>query len=334
VGFRDRNPAPLKRPSALGLALSFRTCRHLDCRTLADFSGVIGSNAISRELWKGLILWHHSRSGFLGSFGSLPVIGGHLGELDREVTAFFEDGFKAIRSSAGQDARIVFMFDSLEKIHGSLSNEAEVAHSVEVVFSNYLKLLEIPNLHVIYTVPPWLKFLLSRAGMRVLPCVRLWNNDGERTRCEPGIAALRELLRKRFGAEGLDRFFGPDPFSRADELIQLCGGHFRDLLLLLRETVLRAKALPVSDESIQAAIVSVRNGFLPISYEDAMWLEQIGEKRSTVLRNTDQTEVSRITRFLDTHIVLYLRNGNEWYDIHPLVREEVAAIAGANGSGV
>ena len=30
--------------------------------------------ANQRELWKGLMLRHHSRSGFLGSFGSLPVI--------------------------------------------------------------------------------------------------------------------------------------------------------------------------------------------------------------------------------------------------------------------
>jgi hypothetical protein len=37
-------------------------------------------------------------------------------------------------------------------------------------------------------------------------------------------------------------------------------------------------------------------------------------------------DVSRLTRFLDTHFVLYLRNGEEWYDIHPLIREEVQAI--------
>jgi hypothetical protein len=29
--------------------------------TKSRLSGVIGSNVISRELWKGLMLWHHSR---------------------------------------------------------------------------------------------------------------------------------------------------------------------------------------------------------------------------------------------------------------------------------
>ena len=50
------------------------TCYSENARPEADFSGVIDSNAISRELWRGLMLWHHSRSGFLGSFGSLPAI--------------------------------------------------------------------------------------------------------------------------------------------------------------------------------------------------------------------------------------------------------------------
>jgi hypothetical protein len=33
--------------------------------------------------------------------------------------------------------------------------------------------------------------------------------------------------------------------------------------------------------------------------------------------------VNRLTRFLDSHFVLYFVNGKEWYDIHPLIREEV-----------
>ncbi len=67
-----------------------------------------------------------------------------------------EFGFKAIRKSHGDDAKVVFIFDSLEQIRGSLSNEQEVTRSVELLFSSYLKLLAIPYLHVVYTVPPWL----------------------------------------------------------------------------------------------------------------------------------------------------------------------------------
>jgi hypothetical protein len=34
-----------------------------------------------------------------------------------------------------------------------------------------------------------------------------------------------------------------------------------------------------------------------------------------------------LSRFLDTHLVLFLTNGKDWYDLHPLIREEVAALA-------
>jgi len=37
--------------------------------------------------------------------------------------------------------------------------------------------------------------------------------------------------------------------------------------------------------------------------------------------------VGRLSRFLDTHLVLYLTNGEDWYDVHPLIRDEVCALA-------
>ena len=254
------------------------------------------------------------------------ALSGRIGEFHAEVKSFFEDGFKAIRKSRGDDVQVVFLFDSLEQIRGSISNEQEVTRSVELLFSNYLKLLAIPYLHVVYTVPPWLKFVLPGMNTLVLPCLRMWKKDQGRTEWEPGIRAMRALVEKRFPADGLKRFFGPDK-TRADRLINLCGGHFRDLLLLLRETVLRATSLPVSEAAIEAAIIRVRGNYLPIALEDAQWLAQIERERATVLKSTEPAEVNRLTRFLDTHIVLYLRNGEEWYDVHPLVREEVRAIA-------
>ncbi len=253
-------------------------------------------------------------------------LSGRIGELRGEVWSFFEDGVKAVRAKRGSDAKVVFLFDSLEQIRGSLSNEQEVTHSVEVLFSTHLRHLNIPSVHVIYTVPPWLKFVLPGADVLVLPCQRLWNNDGERSKCVHGPGAMQSLIGKRFGDAGLTRFFGEDALPRAAQFIDLCGGHFRDLLLLLRETLLRANSLPVTDEAIQHAIVRVRSNFLPISLADARWLYDIERERATLLKTNEAAEVNRLTRFLDTHVVLYLKNGSEWYDVHPLVRDEVKEI--------
>jgi hypothetical protein len=86
-------------------------------------------------------------------------------------------------------------------------------------------------------------------------------------------------VKKRFREEGPERFFGPNPLPRIAKLIALSGGHFRDLLLLLRETVLRTDDLPVPEEAVERAIVRVRSNFLPISIEDAKWLADIERER-------------------------------------------------------
>lgn len=254
------------------------------------------------------------------------VMSGRIGELKNQVDKFLEDAVKAAQSKFGNQ-RIVFLLDSLEQIRGSLSNEEEVIRSVERLFTHHERMLKLPYLHVVYTVPPWLQFAMPNATQVVMiPSIRQWNNDETRSRYERGWQVLHGLLRRRFDEGGCERFFGPDPERAAGRLIALCGGHFRDLLLLVRETVLRARALPVSEEVTEAAITAVRGNFLPIAIEDAEWLQEIGRLRSAALPSARAGDVSRLTRFLDTHFVLYLTNGKEWYDTHPLIREEVAQI--------
>jgi hypothetical protein len=252
-------------------------------------------------------------------------------ELRSEVHGFFQDGVMAIKQAWQGEKQIVFIFDSLEQLRGSLSNEQAVLRSVERVFANHIdNLLRLPYVHVVYTVPPWLQFVMpGAADIYMLPSIRQWDNDDIRSRYEPGWEALREVVMKRIGKDGCTQLFNCEakpPFTGADDLIALCGGHLRDLLLLLRETVLRIRSMPVTDEVLKDAIASVRNNFFPISIDDAIWLKKIGESRTSELPNTATENVSRLTRFLDTHFVLYLTNGKDWYDIHPLIREEVTDI--------
>ena len=251
------------------------------------------------------------------------VMSARLFELEAQVRKFFEDTVRAIRSRH-PNSKVVFLFDQLEEIRGSLTNEREVIASVERLFSLHIDRLSLPYIHTVYTVPPWLKFVYPTVEVVILPSIRQWCNDPERTPHEPGENCLWDLVRKRFAPEGLQKLFGDE--QRAGQLIALCGGHFRDLLRLFRGVVLRAQQFPVKDEAINASVLDVRSSFLPIAYDDAVWLSKVAETRDSGLQDTSTESVSRSTRFLDTHFVLYLRNGEEWYDIHPLIRKEVAAI--------
>ena len=135
----------------------------------------------------------------------------------------------------------MFLFDQFEQVRGSRSNEQAVIQSVERLFRNHLEQLRLPFVHVVYTVPPWLQFVLPGAfSIETLPCVRLWNNDGERSRYDAGWALFRDAIVKRFGAEPFKRIFGSSPQTGqklADGLVAMSGGHFRDLLRLFRETI-------------------------------------------------------------------------------------------------
>lgn len=251
-----------------------------------------------------------------------------LGEFRAEVHKFIQDSVEDLRQKRGDPSlRVTFLFDQLEQIRGTTSNESAVYQSLERVFTTYPEFLRLPEVHAVYTVPPWLKLISlgPATPITVLPCIRQWHNDDGRTKHDAGCDCLRRVLQRRFGADGEQKFFGDA--ARADKLINLCGGHFRDLLRFVQACILRAKSLPIGDDVLHAAIQNVRSSFLPIAQDDAIWLHSIARERSTALKSKEPKEIARLTRLLDTHFVLYLRNGEEWYDVHPLIREEVDEIA-------
>ncbi len=137
------------------------------------------------------------------------LLANRLGELKNQVDRFFEDGIKLIRARMGDHTKVVFLFDQLEQIRGTRQSEQDVIRSIERIFAVHFDMLKIPYVHMVYTVPPWLKFVLpAMVQITLLPTVHLWNNDPERSRCEPAWAVFHSLVKRRLGEEGLKRLFG------------------------------------------------------------------------------------------------------------------------------
>lgn len=261
------------------------------------------------------------------------VLSTRLAELEQQTKKFLEESVAALRRDR-PEVQIVFLFDQLEQLRGSRLTDQDVLSSVERLFTQHRERLNLPSIHAVYTVPPWLKFILPGTPITILPSVRQWENDAERTRYPKGDECLWQVLEKRFGGrDELLRFFGTE--EGVWKLIQVCGGHFRDLFELARTAVARAKQLPVTDGVLESAIAEVRSNYLPIPSADAVGLQGVAESRSHGLRTARAEDVNRFTHFLDTHLVLFLRNGEEWYDVHPIIREDVreearrAAVAAA-----
>ena len=247
---------------------------------------------------------------------------GFLGPLVKDVRAYIEDCVKALKDKHGSDKEAVLLLDSVEHIRGTSINSEQVQASVETLFASHADNLRFPNLHVVYTVPPYLKVrypnlgaLYEPGGAQVLPAIKV-TDRAEHSAVTRGLNVLERVLKARGDWSRL--------LSSRDRLNQVSlnsGGHLRDFLRIIAEVIRRADQLPVRDPTLDSAINQIRIEFLPIADKDAQWLARIAETHEAALE--DKSQLDDFARFLDTHLALCYRNGGEWFDVHPLIRSEV-----------
>ena len=254
---------------------------------------------------------------------------GRLGALLEDVRAYMADAVKALRKRHGDDAQVVLMLDSVEHLRGTSSNARDVESSLENLFGQHADKLRFQSLHVVVTVPPWLKIRLpglegSFDGGELLPCLKVRGHDGERV--PEALDALARVLARRGDWR---RLFGNR--DALDRVLLASGGYLRDLFRMVRSALILASqrgALPLDAAMVDLAVSELRNDYLPIARSDARWLVEVAETHDAGLDSPDQ--LATLSRFFDTHLVLCYRNGREWYDVHPLVAEHVARLAGAD----
>jgi hypothetical protein len=156
-----------------------------------------------------------------------------LGELKEEVENFFAAAIKMVKQKKKTEKNVVFIFDQLEQLRDIVGDTAPVAESMTALIANHQPDLQVPFVHCVYTVPPWIKFKLQNFMSGLFYNVKLWNNDPKRTTNPAGLNIMRSIVQRRFTKEGIRRYFGDrkaDGSSPlADKLIQASGGHFRCL---------------------------------------------------------------------------------------------------------
>jgi energy-coupling factor transporter ATP-binding protein EcfA2 len=255
----------------------------------------------------------------------------HVEQLNAEIRSYFQKTVQKIRVEHG-NKQVVFIFDNLEKIEGADENsQLKVQESIEFIFQNHRTKLALPNVHMIYTIPPWLKFLKPLEGdTTMLSGVRLWRNDPERTEKKEGIDRLMLLLKKRFEAVetgAWQRFFGANPETAAEILIRASGGDIRDLFRMVYEASIRSqRVFPVKTTILESATRQVRNSYLPLSESNAQVIEKIARERNV---NPESHEIDRIKLLIDSHMILFFKNGGEWYDANQMILPEAIRIVEA-----
>lgn len=239
------------------------------------------------------------------------------------------------------DRKVVLIVDSIERLRGvgDSSDVREVFKSAETLFASHADKLRFTGLTVVYTVPPYLQALAGGlgafyAGGRIyaLPSVHIYKarpNPGKQPEpYEEGLAKMRAIVAKRYPQWG--EFFTEGQISR---LAQHSGGDLRDYFRMLRLAVARTPtlpALPVTDAVLADAEDAVRNDMQPIAADDRAWLARIMASHETELPSLDA--LPDFARLQQGKYVLHYRNGKDWCDVHPLLRQEVGSGGGAGAN--
>jgi len=260
---------------------------------------------------------------------------GYVEQLFKQAREFALETVNRIRSRRGdENLKVVFIVDSVERLRGVGDNDdvREVFKSAETVFVRDFDKLRFDGINIVYTVPPSLLLAIPGlnnfySGSRICSLCNvniyedeLWNND--RSRCLAyGIGKMISIIDRRY--PNWDDFFTKDQLIR---LVQSSGGDLRDFFRMIRLAIVRAhrvEALPLPDAVISDAEDAVRGDMLPIARDDAQWLARVSKNHKAELDSLgDLTDFSRLQQ---GKYLLHYRNGEDWYDVHPLLRKEVQA---------
>ena len=263
---------------------------------------------------------------------------GHIAPLIEQARQFIEGVVDTIREIEGDPARkVVLLVDSVEQIRGVGGEAQQVYDSVINLFSAHAANLEFRRLHILYTLPP---ILLYNAGRNLgghaitqWPNIHVHGREGGHPDPE-GLMIMRSIVAQRYR-------FWEVVFSerQLNDLALSSGGDLRDFFRLVRESLITAitiseseRASPkVSDAMIEQAKNQLLSELLPIPEEDGRWLQKIHHSKQTELASA--SEMARLTRFLDGNLIMNYLNGQPWYDIHPLLRDAVAAKVAPGAAG-
>ena len=240
-----------------------------------------------------------------------------------EIHGFVAERARAV-SNKGQAAGVVLLIDSTEKLGDTDESGDRVKSSVRSLFAQHARRLRFPGVHAVYCIPPDLPIRDPQAigtnyegAIFSLTAITVDKRgaDGSRARHQPGIDALAEVLRKRHAE--VDRLF-PDR-AAFDEIVCASGGNLRNLLFLVRQVIARTFSVPARERAIAGATKQLAADLQWLTEEEKAWLGPLVASGHPKL--ADEADRVRFAEFLDRQVVLPYRNGDDWFDVTPPVRE-------------
>jgi len=257
---------------------------------------------------------------------------GVLDGLVRESQAFVDGLVAYVRKCTTPDTGVVLMVDSVERLNGVGEEAKKVFDSVENLFGSHRDKLRFATLSVIYSVPPYISAVAQAGGgnlVTALPLPHVFEKPapgGHGADHKEGVDRVIDVVARRFPAWRM--FFSELHLRR---LVRSTGGDLRELFLLLREALNLVDPddddqFPIDEATIAQAEKLRRNQFGIIPESDLQWLARVVATHGHGLPSL--AELSTLARLLDGKLIFQYRNGENWYDVHPLLWPQVGAHAG------
>ena len=255
------------------------------------------------------------------------IVEPHTPSLIDALNAFITEAMA--KTSQQTTHKLVLIVDSLDRIP-PIKRENEPSNH-EQIFVDRSEQLKMLGCHVIYTVPISLVYSSRGADLRdiydaEIPVLHLLMvRDQEGSVCEPGLAAMRELVRQRvFNDNGLDDSANlvRDVFDTQETLDQLClmsGGHMRNLMQMAQEAIKQSDRLPITRRAARLAVTKARNVYRNTVYDDQWSILARVARTKEILNDRAHRDLLFNRCILEYR---YLDEFDEivcWRDVHPLL---------------
>lgn len=260
----------------------------------------------------------------MGLRGSVTEFVQHAHDFAKDVVDFVRDK-KNDESKKDESKKVVLLLDSVEQIRGTGENAKAVYESVGNLFNHHYDGLLMENLHTVYTVPPYLPILapavaqfLGGSILYQIPNVHVCKHDG--TPDPDGLSVMEKIITRRFSK--WRQIFSSEQLHK---IALMMGGDFRGFFRFLRNFLLQA---PLDLQQPVEAIIDdvayeLRREMLPIPKEDISWLKEIATSHQPELQSLEG--LPRLARFFDGNLVQNYHNGEDWYDLHPLIKDKIVS---------
>ncbi|WP_448570386.1 hypothetical protein [Trichothermofontia sp.] len=181
--------------------------------------------------------------------------------------------------------------------------------------------------HVVYTMPLGLRFSAEYGRLTqrfetpsILPMIPVLQRDG--SVFELGLEKMRQMVLARAMPQVseaersalITHYF--DSPETLDYLCLVSGGHVRNVLRLLQDSLRKERGLPLGRESLAAAIKKRRNEMM-LSIEDSEWelLRQVSRTKKVV----GDEGYQRLIRSL--YVYEYQDEDGSWFDVNPILKD-------------